>query len=87
MLQMGARVLARVPALALGSGESGRNSPLDAIIGSFSQHHRGRPGSSLPATSGRGCQASRHELAVAPRQSGSYTRKRSLSKAVPTLLH
>lgn len=79
VLQMGAHVLARMPAMALGSEESGRNSPPDAIIGSFSQHHGGRAGSSLPPTTGHSCQPQPRghrggsELVVVPlTQGGTY---------------
>lgn len=70
----GAHVLARMPAVAPGSGGSGRSSLPIAIIGSFSRHHRGRPGSSPPATGRPSCRPRGHgggsELAVAER--GSY---------------
>lgn len=68
VLQMGTHVLARMPAMALGSGQSVRNGPHPHAIGSFSPHPRGRPGSSLPTTTRQSCQACGHrggsELAV-----------------------
>ena len=86
----GVHMRALLPAASLGNGEFGRNSPPDAIRVLCAQHHAGRAGSSLSATTGHSYQPLGHrgssELAVVPpRQSGSYSQDGDcLSEAVPT---
>ena len=88
----GTHMWALLPAASLGSGESGRNSPPDAIRVLCAQHHAGRAGSSLSATTGHSYQPLGHrggsELAVVPpRRGGSYSQDGGcLSAAVPTPL-